>query len=165
MNLIRSLYIVAIGLLVAAFVGFGVDAFYPSPKEPEPPTTTQYKSFEEMTKEDKTVQKEYDKKYKEFQSNLNKYNQNLSIIIIALAVLILAASILGLSRIELIGEGATLGAVFTLFYGIARAIATQEAKFRFIAITIALVIIVGLTYWKFLKNKLPTTIAKNSSIK
>lgn len=158
MSLIKSLYIVAIGLLVAAFVGFGVDAFYTSPKEPKYPIELQSKSSEERSTQENEQQKEFDKKQDAFFKEISKYNQNLSVILIALAVVILAASLLGLNKIDLIGEGATLGGVFTLFYGIARAVATEEAKFRFIAITIALIIIVFLTYWKFLKEQFPLKI-------
>lgn len=161
MNLIKTLYIIAIGILVAAFVGFGVDSFYSQPKEPEYPIELQYKS-DPLSADQQQKQKDFDKSQKAFFDELSTYNQNVSIIIIAFAVIILAASIIGLSKIDIIGDGATLGGVFLLFYGIIRAIASQEARFRFVAVTIALVIILVLTYWKFLKKQFQTSVAKKS---
>lgn len=157
MTLVKSLYVIAIGLLVVAFVGFGADAFYQPPKEPEFPTDLQYKLDETRTSEEINKQKQYDKDQKAFQEKISDYNQNLSVLLIGLAVFILGVSILGLSKLELIGDGTTLGGVFTLFYGIIRAISTEEAIFRFVAVTVALLVVLVLTYWKFLREKFPLT--------
>lgn len=155
MNLIKSLYIIAIGLLVVAFIGFGVDTFYTSPKMPEYPTESSYKTQEQLTKREIQSQKEFDKKQKAYEKKMSSYNQNLSVILIAFAVVILAASIVGLSKLDIIGDGVTLGGVFTLLYGIGRAFGSEEPKFRFIVVTAALVIILSLTYWRFLKGQFP----------
>lgn len=153
MSLIKALYIVAIGLLIAAFIGFGIETFYPSPKFPDYPTELTTRADEEPSDEYNQKQKEFDQKQKDYQKKLSEYNQNSAIILIVIAVILLAASLVGLSKLEIIGDGVTLGGVFTLFYGIFRAISSQEAVFRFIAVGVALVIVVGLTYWRFLKNQ------------
>lgn len=158
MNLIKALYILAIGLLVAAFFGFGIETFYPAPKMPQYPTDLNYTAKGELEDSSRVKQQDYDKKYKDFQAKDSNYNQTVAIMLIALSAVLLAASIIGLSKLEIIGDGVTLGGVFTLLYGITRAVATQEATFRFIAVSAALIIIMGLTYWKFLKNKLPQKI-------
>ena len=113
MSLIKALYIIAIGLLIAAFIGFGIDTFYPSPKMPEYPIELQYKS-EPLSPEFQQKQKDFDKQQKEYENKLSKYNQNLSVILITFAMIILAASLVGLSKLDVIGDGATLGGVFTL---------------------------------------------------
>ena len=156
MSLIKALYIISIGLLIAAFIGFGVATFYPSPKDLEYPSDLSYPAKSSVQSETdaklQQKQKEYDQKQRGWQKEISKYNQNAAVILIVLSVILLAASLVGLSKLEIIGDGVTLGGVFTLFYGIFRAIASQEAVFRFIAVGIALVIIVGLTYWRFLKS-------------
>lgn len=152
MNLFKALYIVVIGLLIAAFIGFGIDAFYPSPKAPKYPIELEFRD-ESKTAETRQNQAEFNKQNDEFMKKLATYNQNVSVILIIFSVMILAASIVGLNKLEILGDGLTLGGVFTLFYGIARSMATEEAKFRFIAITIALIIILFLTYWRFLRKK------------
>jgi len=162
MSLIKSLYIIAIGLLVAAFIGFGVETFYPSPKAPEYPTELNYNDKGDLDQVSRDKQKEYDKNWKAFQQKESDYNQTVAVVLIIISVVLLAASIVGLSKLDIIGDGVTLGGVFTLFYGIFRAVATQEAIFRFVAVGIALFIIVALTYWKFLKAKIPLTQLKSS---
>jgi hypothetical protein len=152
MSLIKALYIVAIGLLIAAFVGFGVETFYASPKMPDYPNVD-YRQNGTPTDEGKSRLDAYEKEQKDFQKVSSTHNQNTSIILIVISVILLAASIVGLSKLEIIGDGVTLGGVFTLFYGITRAISTQEAVFRFIAVGIALAIVVGLTYWRFLRHQ------------
>ncbi len=153
MTLIKSLYIVAIGLLLAAFIGFGVDTFYTSPKFPEYPTDLQYNTSEKMSAEQTQRQKDYDKQMKDYEKKMSSYNQNVSVILIAFSVVLLAASLIGLSKLAVIGDGVTLGGVFTLLYGIGRAFASEEATFRFMAVAVALVIILFLTYWRFLKEQ------------
>ncbi len=152
MSLIKALYIVAIGLLLAAFIGFGIETFYPTPKAPEYPTGMDYKADGGPTAETKAKQEEFDQKQKDYEPRISKYNQNVAVIAIILAVLLLTASLLGLGKVEVVGDAVTLGGVFTLFYGIIRAISSQENVFRFVAVGIALVIVVGLSYWRFLKG-------------
>jgi hypothetical protein len=160
MNLIKSLYIIAIGLLVTAFVGFGVETFYPSPKTPDYPTDIEYSKEGDLTEDSRKKQSDYDKSYKDFHKEVSKYNQNAAVILIVISIIILAASIIGLSKLEIIGDGLTLGGVFTLFYGIFRAVTTEEAVFRFVAVGIGLFIIIALTYWKFLKDQFPLNLRK-----
>lgn len=152
MNLFKALYIVAIGILIAAFVGFGIETFYPSPKAPEYPTDLKFEEDGTPTEQARLKQQEFDQKQKDFQDLSSKYNQNVAIIAILISVILLAAAIVYLSKFEIIGDSVTLGGVFTLFYGIIRAIATEEAVFRFIAVGVALVVVVSLTYWRFLRN-------------
>lgn len=104
------------------------------------------------TEQARLKQQEFDQKQKDFQDLSSKYNQNVAIIAILISVILLAAAIVYLSKFEIIGDSVTLGGVFTLFYGIIRAIATEEAVFRFIAVGVALVVVVSLTYWRFLRN-------------
>jgi hypothetical protein len=149
-NLFKALYIIAIGVLVAAFIGFGVETFYSTPSAPDYPSIN-YSSEGRLSEEDNQKQKDFDKEQKIYQEQLSQHNQIASIILIVLAVFLLAVSILWLGKIEIIGDGLTLGGVLTLFYGIFRAILTQEEVFRFVAVGVGLFVILALTYWKFLK--------------
>lgn len=159
MSLIKALYIVAIGLLITAFIGFGIETFYPTPKSPEYPSDLNYQT-EKPSKEVQQKQVEFEKTQKSFQKKLSSYNQNVSVIAIILSIVLLAASIIGLSKLEIIGDGLTLGGVFTLFYGIVRAFSTEEAVFRFIAVSAALLIMLSLTYWRFLRPQIKVKAIK-----
>lgn len=145
---LKFLYALAIGLLVVAFVGFGISAFYPEPEFPQYPQKLEFVG-ENPTQEEKALMAQQRKKDEAYQDRIASYNRVVSTIAIGSAVLLLAGSILWLSRLPVIGDGATLGAVFTLFYGLIRAFMTDSERFRFVAVAVGLVILVALVYWKF----------------
>lgn len=149
--MLKTLYVIAIGLLFAAVVGLGVEAFYPQPKYPEYPTELKYLSSENNSEEVKEAQKKFDAETNAYMETSNNYNRNVSLILIGAALVILATSIIWVGGIEVIGDGLTLGGVFTLLYGLGRALAGGDEKVRFLAVAFGLVVIVFLAYWKFIR--------------
>jgi hypothetical protein len=95
---------------------------------------------------------EYREKEDDFQETYSNYNLVVASISIGFAVLVLVASLLWISKLPVIGEGMTLGAVFTLFYGLIRAFITNNEQFRFGAVAVGLVILLALVYWKFSRS-------------
>ena len=153
MSVLRPLYAIAIALLVVAFVGFGISAFYPEPKYPEYPPELEYSGpGEDPTKVEKKQIAEYREKEEAFQREISDYNRVVTSIAIGVAVLLLVGSLLWISGLPVIGEGTTLGAVFTLFYGLIRAFMTNDEQFRFVAVAIGLVVLLALVYWKFSRS-------------
>lgn len=148
MSLLRPLYALAIALLVAAFVGFGISAFYPEPEPPEYPAELEF-TGERPTEEEKALMAEQREKEAAYQVRISDYNRVVSTIAIGAAVLLLVGSIVWVSRLPVIGDGTTLGAVFTLFYGLIRAFMTDSEQFRFVAVAVGLAILISLVYWKF----------------
>jgi hypothetical protein len=150
--LLRALYAIAIALLVVAFVGFGISAFYQAPDYPGGyPNEAQRTKTENRTPEQKQKIEEYHQNQKAFRKALSNYNLVVAFISIGAAVLLLVGSIVWLSRLAVIGDGVALGAVFTLFYGLIRAFMSENEKFRFVAVAIGLVIVVALVYWRFVR--------------
>lgn len=151
--MLKALYVITIGLLFAGVVGFGFSTFYPAPEYPDYPTELSYpKSDGTFTEEQKQLQKQYEIDSKAAQEKQENYNANLSIGIILAALVIIAVSILGLGKIEIIGDGLTLGGVFTLLYGLGRAMVGGDNMIRFVAAVVGLVVLLGLTYWKFIRS-------------
>jgi len=151
--MLKALYAIAIAFLVVAFVGFGISAFYPEPNYPGGyPNEAQRTRPENRTSEQKQKIEEYHQKEKAFREALSTYNLVVASISIGAAVLLLVGSILWLSRLPVIGDGVTLGAVFTLFYGLIRAFMSNNEQFRFIAVAIGLAIVVALVYWRFVRS-------------
>lgn len=153
-NAAKVLYVIAIGLLLVGVVGFGFSAFYPQPKYPDYPIELSVPRADgTLTEEQVAIQKRFDADSKVYQEKTENYNRTLSIGLIITAMVILGVSILGVGKIDIIGDGLTLGGVFTLFYGLGRAMAGGDNKVRFVAAVVGLVVILGLTYWKFIKSE------------
>lgn len=148
MSPFRALYALALALLVSAFVGFGIAAFY---QEPEPPEYPQELEFvgENPTERQRELMAEQRREEEAYQQRISGYNQVVSVVAIGAAVVLLAASLLWLRRFPVIGDGTTLGAVLTLFYGLIRAFMTDSEQFRFVAIAVGLVILLVLVYRQF----------------
>ena len=150
-SLLRVLYSLAIALLVDSFVGFGISAFYPAPEPPEYPQELDFMG-EEPTEEDRELIEEYDEREEDYGEQISNYNQVVSSISVGVAVVLLVGSILWMSGLAVIGDGVTLGAVFTLFYGLIRAFMTENEQFRFVAVAVGLVVLLALVYWKFIRS-------------
>jgi hypothetical protein len=152
-RMLKALYAIAIAFLVVAFVGFGISAFYP---EPHYPTgyleDAQRTPPEKRTPEQKEKIEEYHRKEAAFREDFSNYNLVVASISIGTAVVLLVGSIVWLSRLPVIGDGATLGAVLTLFYGLIRAFVSNNEQFRFVAVAIGLVIVLALVYWRFVRS-------------
>lgn len=151
--LLKLIYTLFLALIIALFVGLGIDAFYPGPKSPEYPVELQsFKETCEATPEQKTAQAKYDQEQKDYIKKSKPYNRNVSIISITSAILILIISLVLLSKIKMIADGILLGGVFTTVYGIIRGLMSEDTKFRFLIVTIGLIIALILGYIKFIRQ-------------
>jgi hypothetical protein len=151
---IKFVYTIFLALLVALFVGLGISAFYPGPKEPAFPVELQAeKPGCEDTEELKDIREKYNIDQQKFTENFKTYSRNVSAISIITAILILVASLTLLAKIKMIADGILLGGVFTTIYGIIRGLMSEDAKFRFLIVTVGLLIALILGYIKFIKPK------------
>lgn len=152
-TVLKAIYVVFLGLIIALFCGLGVAAFYQQPKGPkEPeaiPQTVDQKQGLVVNQAEVNYQNEY-RKYEE--EKLKPYNRNVSIITLALSTLILVISLLLSNKLPILSDGILLGAVFTLIYSIIRGISAGNPRFTFIIVSIGLVITVFIGFWKFLRK-------------
>lgn len=149
---LKLIYTVFIGILLALFVGLGIEAFYPSPKYPVLQDSYQKMApGESNSAEVQKIEAENKKLQDDYQAQVAVYTRNLFMIVVFFAVIFLATGLLYADRIEVIADGLLLGGVFTLIYGIARGMQNQDSKFRFLAVTVGLLIALGLGYIKFIK--------------
>lgn len=152
--MIKLIYTFFLGLLVALFIGAGIAAFYPQPKEPVYPEVLKKA---EMTPEAtetlqmKEARVKYDKEIEAFSKKIDYYNRNVSIISLVFSLVILALSLILLDKLLIISDGLLLGGVFTLAYSIIRGFSAEDEKYRFIIVTIGLLIALFLGYVKFIK--------------
>ncbi len=156
--LIKLIYTLFLGLLLAAFVGMGIAAFYSKPKAPEYPAGLKSEPVPTVqttvSPEDKHVLEQFDQQQKDYITHSQLYNRNVSILALGAAIVFLAVSLSLFQRLKEISDGILLGGVFTLLYSIGRGFASADTKYSFILVTIGLIVGFVLGYLKFIKHEL-----------
>lgn len=149
---IKSIYTLFLALLIALFVGLGIDSFYPKPVRPEYPMEWNFsKPNLEPTIEQQNIEKDFYAEQKKYEALSKVYNRNVSIITIICAIVILVLSLTFMAKIKMISDGILLGGVFTTAYGIIRGFMSDSSQFRFLAATVGLLIALILGYVKFIR--------------
>lgn len=155
--LIKYVYIVFLGLILATFVGVGIAAFYKGPTYPETPATLKYArpytEPESATPSAEYIkeQEAFDAQNKQFQTDNNTYNRNVSMMALGFAVVMLVLSLIFAKKIPVIADGLLLGGVLTLGYSVVRGFNTDDDAFRFLVVGAGLIIAMVLGYLKFVK--------------
>lgn len=153
--LIKYVYIVFLGIILATFVGVGIAAFYKEPVYPETPTSLKYSRpyVEPVTSTPSAEyikqQETFDAQSKKFQDDLAFYNRNVSMISLGFSILMLVLSLVFSKKIPVIADGMLLGGVLTLAYSVIRAFNTHDDIYRFLAVGFGLIIAMILGYIKF----------------
>lgn len=154
---IRLVYTLLTGLLLAAFVGVGVATFYPGPKAPEVPEAPGGSRFpvpkdaREETTEEKEAREEYNRQTKAFEAKNKRYNFHVSLIALTATIVIIFVGLNFLTRLKEISDGILLGGVLTLAYSIIRGMESDRGVYGFILIAISLVLAFSLGYLKFVR--------------
>ncbi len=152
--MIKFIYTLFLALLIALFVGLGVDTFYPGPEAPKYPLELdQIKQGCEETLEQQTLRKEFNQAQEKFMEESKPYNRDASIILLVASIIILISSLTLLAKIKMIADGILLGGVFTTVYGIIRGLMSESSQFRFSIVAIGLIIALVLGYIKFIRPK------------
>lgn len=155
--LIKYVYIVFLGLILATFVGVGIAAFYKGPKYPETPAALKYErpytDFQSGTPSAEYIrnQEAFDAKSKQFQADNDTYNRYVSMIALSFAILMLVVSLVFFKKITIIADGVLLGGVLTLGYSIVRGFNTNDDIYRFLVVGAGLVTAMLLGYLKFVQ--------------
>ena len=152
--IIKIIYTFFLALLIALFVGLGIDAFYPGPEYPKYPSALSVSDGKcEESPEHKALREDYDRKQEEFENKSKLYNRNVSIVSLSAAIIVLILSLTFLSKIKMIADGILLGGVFTTAYSIIRGLMSEDSRFRFLIVTIGLLIALILGYIKFIRPR------------
>lgn len=166
-NALQIIFSFFLGLMVVAFVGVGVNTFYPSPEtKAEPERQELQRELDQIYRNagDKTpqgadklkadaLQKQIDAINDRVQKEMQIWFRNTSIILIVFATLVMAVSLIRSEQLRVISNGLLLGGLFTMVYGIGLAIFSGQSTARFLTITVALLVTVGLGYVKFVRER------------
>lgn len=164
---IRTIYTVFIGILLALFVGVGIDAFYQGPKYPDYPV--ELNEYPNENDKDKVkleaynkAQRDYEQKTKQYETDNKGYGRNVSIISLVASVIILISALTYINKILLISDGLLLGGLFTLVYSLIRGFEGDSSIFRFLVVSIGLALSIVIGYIKFIKPEETTKIKKSN---
>lgn len=154
----KILYAIILGVMLAFFVGLGIEAFYPTEKYPEMPIELQYgEKVPAATPQNEAtlqLQKDYEKQVKDYQTRNETHARNVSVMAIAASIIYLTLSLTILVKTNTVfPDGFLIGSLLTLLYAIIRGFETNDNKFRFLIVTIGLAIALVLGYIKFVRQK------------
>lgn len=157
-KMLKLIYTVFVGILLALFVGVGVSVFYTAPKAPDYPKILESTPADNgrLTDEQKRQDAIYQQEIEAYGPRNSAYNRNVSIITLAAAVLMLVLGLAFAKKIDVIADGLLLGGVFTLLYSIGRGFASEQNTYRFIVVSAGLAIAIILGYLKFSKPQSQT---------
>jgi hypothetical protein len=139
-TMLIAIYKVLLSLFLVAFVGVGIAAFYPEPRMPDALIYTGGPLPTEL----QPVARAY-------HDAMARYNRDVSIIAAVAAIAILVLSLTGLRRIAIFSDGFLLGGLLTFVYSILRGFGVEDNMFRFVIVSIGLVIALGLGYIRFVR--------------
>jgi len=145
--MLKILYSVLLGIVLAFFVGLGIEAFYPTEKYPEYPIELQYKTA--PSSGDQQIQKEYDAKIKDYQGRNSKHALKVSIVAIISSIVFLFLSLIVFAKNDVFSNGFLIASLLLIIYGVARGFENNNPKIRFILVTASLLFALVLGYLKF----------------
>lgn len=157
-KVIKLVYTFFVGLLLAIFIGVGIQTFYSSPPRPDFPSIT----ADELRKDDGSsvpasdVRSDYEQAYRDYEIKNKVYNRNVSIIALVASIALVVVSLVYESRIKVIADGVMMGGLFTLLYSIIRAFVSEDTKYLFAAVSVGLVLVLYLGYHRFVRPDGPS---------
>ncbi len=160
---LQVIYSFFLGLMVLAFIGIGVYTVYPAPssryqveiqalqdrmneKSVGTPTPSEQSQMN-------AIQRQLDALYKKEAAQQKLWARNTSIIVILLATAVMAVSLILSEQLRVVSNGLLLGGLFTMVYGAGLVIYSGDSMARFLVISFAFAVTLGLGYAKFARGK------------
>ncbi len=156
---IRLLYSLLIAAAVVAFVGVGINTFYPSPKQP---TDIVMPATDKALGPDQNQKDDYQQAWERYQAELSTYNRNVSIILMPLAAVAVIGGLWLRNRSDIIGEGVALGGVGNSIYSVIASSIADNRGLRFGAVTLFLASVIVVVYFKFNEKPAGTPAKKHA---
>ena len=172
---LRTIFSFFLGLMLTVFVGIGVYTFHPPPKQFD----SQIRDLEhseqairssgpsgELSAEDRDQLQEISRQRSDLVDAAAEAREpwgvSTSIILIVFSTAALAVSLVRIDQLSVISNGLLLGGVFSMLYGVGWIVATDTSIARFLVMTVALVITVGLGYVRFVHRVATSSVASGS---
>jgi hypothetical protein len=134
---------VVLGVIIALFVGVGINAFYPEPTYP-----AEMMSFTDGEPSEAEVEAS-NIAYDEFEEKRQRHSGIVGIIATALSVLVMAGSMFLNKRNIVISQGMLAGGLLLICYGAIQAISSGNTMTAFISIGLGLAALILLILRRF----------------
>lgn len=166
-NALQTIFSFFLGLMVVAFVGVGVNTFYPSPAQkfdremraasqrhealarksaPGAMSDVEQARLDSLTAEQNRLQDLQ-------QAEMKDWARVTSIILVLFATTVLVISLMRSEQLRVISNGLLLGGLFTMVYGVGWAVFSGNSVARFWVILFSLAVAIGLGYVKFVAGR------------
>jgi uncharacterized protein HemX len=164
---LQTIFSFFLGLMVLAFIGVGVNTFYPQPAENNAKaqqaisrqiealnTKTSNRSLNATEQAEITrLQDQQNALQDKTDAQMKGWARNTSIILVLFATLVMGISLVRSDQLRVISNGLLLGGLFTMVYGVGWVIFSGNSTARFVVILFALVVTLGLGYVKFVRRR------------
>jgi len=160
---LQTIFSFFLGLMVVAFIGVGVNTFYPSPGERyQAQLQTLYDQQSTLSTGGKTlapaeqaqadaIQKQIIALQAKQRVEEQPWNLNTSIILVLFATLVMGVSLVRAEQLRVLSNGLLLGGLFTMLYGMGWTIASTTSNTRFYVVLFAFAVTILLGYLKFVR--------------
>ena len=122
-NALQIILAFFLGLVVVAFVGIGVNTFYPEPA------------------------------YVDGRPGYAGWQLTTGIILLVCATIILAVSLFLPDALGVLSNGLLLGGVFTMSYAVGITVSTDSSVLRFVVVAVALAVTIAIGWLKFTRRR------------
>jgi hypothetical protein len=164
---LQTIFSFFLGLMVLAFVGVGVNTFYPQPAETNQKqqqaisrkiealgVKTSNRSLNATEQAEMTrLQDEQNALQDKTDAQMKQWARNTSIILVLFATLVMGISLLLSEQLRVISNGLLLGGLFIMVYGVGWVIFSGNSTARFFVILFALAVTLALGYVKFVRRR------------
>lgn len=123
-NALSIIFAFFLGLVVVAFVGIGVNTFYPEPQWVDG-----------------------------MPSDYNAWRLTTGVILLVCATGLLAVSLFLPDAQAVLSNGLLLGGVFTMVYAVGVTVTSDQSVVRFVVVTLALAVTIAIGYLKFVRGR------------
>lgn len=173
---LQTIFSFFLGLMVVAFIGVGVNTFYPGPADRyQAQLQPLYDQQNVLTAGGKTqtpteqtqladIQRQINALQAKQQAEEKSWGLNTSIILVIFATLVMGVSLVRAEQLRVLSNGLLLGGLFTMVYGLGWTIASSTSNTRFFVVLFALAVTIGLGYLKFVRLRESVPVAQVAAI-
>jgi hypothetical protein len=168
---LQTIFSFFLGLMVLAFIGVGVNTFYPSPSE----IHNEQRQDLQRQRDELSVQANGRKLETAQQAEMDRLiaEQNAlqrtieaeekgwarvtSIILVVFATIVMGVSLVRSEQLRVVSNGLLLGGLFTMIYGVGWVVFSGNSVTRFVVVASALAVAIALGWVKFVRQRAATS--------